>query len=307
MNRQYQFVTVVFVTLLSILIVPVQGWGDHPIDVQRLAAQGEYFQALATNDRVANRVSTTDSVLAAARSAWALSLPQPAADLYEKALRDSTLSPTDRARIELARGIIEYQENRPQVAALFADRALARLPNPGPLRSKVWLLHAESKMKLRAFGAAERFYEKALEESDPADVTEVSFLLGQCQVVLGKETEARVSLKRVPLDHERTPAALRYLAQISLRSGDSDQTAFWLETGREKYPESFLDSWVDYALLKIAAEQNNFEKVREIREQALKKYPPSDYWLSLLEAQAEVYEWQRRQPAVQEVAHADKR
>jgi hypothetical protein len=85
---------------------------------------------------------------------------------------------------------------------------------------------------------------------------------------------------------------------IALDTGKMKSASFWLKKGRAEYPDSFLDSWVDYALLRIAMSENDQVAVREVRAAATKKYPPSDPWLNLLQAAAEGFEWARLKPGL---------
>lgn len=288
-------VALLCVVILTVLTsFPVSA--DYPIDVQRAAADGDYYTAMLSYERMPKRLATTPAILSAAQSAWALSLPKIAIENYEKALRDPQLSDIERARIELTRGVIELQEGNPQVAILFAERASEKLKESSSLRSKVWLLWAEALMRLESVGAAEEKYKNAQIEAAPEDRGEINFLLAQCQLNLGHQSDAIMNFAKVPLNSQRTPEAMRSLALLSLETNDFTQASFWLETGRVKFPERFLDSWVDYALVTIAIRANDIQKVDELRKAAVAKYPPSDPWLTLLEAKVEGLLWNTRHP-----------
>jgi tetratricopeptide (TPR) repeat protein len=282
------------IILTAITSLPVSA--DYPIDVQRAAAEGDYYTAMLSYERMPKRLATTPAILSAAQSAWALSLPKIAIENYEKALRDPQLSDLERARIELTRGVIELQEGNPQVAILFAERASEKLKESSSLRSKIWLLWAEGLMRLGSVGAAEEKYKSAQAEAAPEDRGEIHFLLAQCQLNMGHQSDAIINFAKVPLNSQRTPDAMRSLALLSLETNDFAQASFWLETGRVKFPERFLDSWVDYALVTIAVRANDIPKVEELRKAAVAKYPPSDPWLTLLEAKVEGLLWNIRHP-----------
>ncbi|MGI6524461.1 MAG: tetratricopeptide repeat protein [Bdellovibrionota bacterium] len=267
---------------------------QHPADVQKLTADKDYFEALKIYESMPKRKVTVDATVAAAKSAWALSLPQKAIDEFEKALRDKSIDDIQRARLLLSRGIIEYQEDRFRVAILFAERVITLLKEASPLRSKAWLLWGESLARLKSYGAAEDKYLKALKESNSADLPAVYYLLGNAQFKLGKLEKARESFENIPLQHPNAPFAMRRLAEISLQEKKFDQGAFWLARGQRDFPDHFIDSWVDYALLQIAIHQDNKDSVMAIQEKALKKYPPSDEWLSLLNAAVEEFLWKDR-------------
>jgi len=264
---------------------------QHPIDVERSAAQAEYFKALVTFEKLPARRATSEAVIAAAKSAWALGLAERAIKEYDRALRDESLSPLQRARLLLSRGIIEYQEGRYQVAALFAEKGIKCLNEESPLKAQIWLLWAESLIKLNSYGAAEEKYLKAVSQAHSEEKGEIYFLLAQCQLRLGKLKEARLSFEQVPLSHDRAAAAMRHLAEIALEEGRFDQASFWLQKGREEFPNSFLDSWVDYALVQAAIYKNDRRRVEQLQKNAEQKYPPSDSWLVLLNAAAEAFYW----------------
>lgn len=284
-------------TLLALLCATwsIPAHADFPIDVQQKEVEGDYYNAMLSFERMPKRIATTEAIISAAQSAWALSLPEKAIEQYEKALHDQGLPEVERARIEFARGAIEFQEGNPQVAIVFAERAINRLHDPSPLRGKLWLLWAESLIKLNSVGAAEEKYRLAQKEVGKEDRAEADFLAAQCQLRLGHTADAIDNFARIPVNHGRAPEAIRALAALSMGSGDFSQASFWLETGRSKFPDRFLDSWVDYALLTIAAREKNIARVQEIRAAAAMKYPPSDPWLTLLEAKAESALWEQRQ------------
>ncbi|MCB0321480.1 MAG: hypothetical protein KDD60_11190, partial [Bdellovibrionales bacterium] len=97
--------------------------------------------------------------------------------------------------------------------------------------------------------------------------------------------------RKVPVDHERTSEAIRGLSEIAFVQGHSEQVEFWLQRGRKDYPSKFLDSWVDYALARVALQTGDSKKAWKIRHEAENRYPPSDPWLTLLQASLESFEW----------------
>lgn len=267
---------------------------QHSIDVQRLAAAGDHFEALTTFDELPRRRRTTAARIAAARSAWALGLADRALNEYGRALQDHAISDRQQAQILLSRGIIEFQEGRYQVAILQAEKVIELLPEGSTLRANAWLLWGESLVRLSSYGAAEQKYLEALQEASTALLPDIHYLLGECRIRLGKLEDARENFEHVPLEHARTAEAIRRLAELALKGEEYEHAAFWLEKGRSEHPDSFLDSWVDYALVRVAIAQNDRKRVRELRSAASKKYPPSDYWFTLLDAAAEQHEWRKK-------------
>lgn len=274
--------------------------GQHSIDVQRSVAKEEFFEALKLYEKMPKRKATLDAVVAAARAAWALSLPDRAIEELELALRTEKIDPILKSRLFLSRGIIEYQEGRYQVALLYAEKATEGLDGGSPLRARAWLLWGESLLKLDSFGKAETKFTNALEEVRPEEQAHVHYMLGVCQLKLGKIDQAREHFEQIPLDSDDTPMTIRYLAMIALDQGNYQQADFWLKRGRAEFPEAFLDSWVDYALTQAAVQLDNLEEVRVIQTEASQKYPPSDHWLTLLQAAVEAYEWRRSNVVVSE-------
>jgi len=264
---------------------------QHPVDIQKKAAEAQYWESLVEYEKMPRRKVTAEAAVAAAQSAWALSLPERADQEFDLALKDESLGATPRARIYLSKGILAHQEGRSQVAALYAQKTIEVLDSPGPLRARAWLLWGETLSAQGAYGAAREKYQAALAEAGPDDLGEINYFLGECELKLGRLEEARTFLEAVPMHHERTAQAMRLLAQTALESGRYAVAGFWLARGREDYPDSFLDSWVDYALVKVAIAEKDETRMTALRQQAAQKYPPSDPWLTLLNAAAEAYEW----------------
>ena len=279
--------------LICLLLLPSGVLAQHPVEVERQAASAEYFQSLVTFDKLPQRRTTTSAILAAARSAWGLSLPERAGEELEAALRDPNLDSTERGRIHLTRGIIEFQEGRWQVAALYAQKAAEAATESETLRSRSMLLWAEALSELQSFGLADEKYKAAAEAAAVEDQPEIAFGHGSALYALGRYDEARLAFERVPLGHERTADAIKSLARIALETGRTASAEFWLNKGRADFPDRFLDSWVDYALLKVAIDQKDQSKVKSIRDAAAGRYPPSDFWVSLMNAAAEAFEWEQ--------------
>ncbi len=279
-------------TLLTALLSGSMLYAEHPIDVQRKAVNGEYMQSLVAYERIPKRRVTTDSTIAAAKSAWALGWVSRASADFDRVLQDKALTAQKRAQVLLSRGIIEYQEGRFEMAALYAEKVTQTLKQACALRSRAWQLWGESLARMNSTGMAEEKLKLALSEADSNDFAEISFALGEVQINLNKLEQARANLEQVPLNHDKTPRAVRRLAQIALSLGNFNSAEFWLKKGRADFADNFLDSWVDYALMQIAIHKRDAVEVRRIREYAQKNFAPSDAWVTLLEAAAEAYEWE---------------
>ncbi len=264
---------------------------QHPIDIQRLSAEGDHFKALSLYELLPHRQFDTDTYVSAAKSAWALGLTKQATSLFDSVLRGDSLSLDDQARVTLSRGVIDFQEERFQEAALFAEKAAALLPEKSPLRGRALLLLGQSLLKVGAYATAEEKLLRSLADSIQSDRPEVVFALGSAQLKLGKLTDAEKSFKAVPTEDVRAPMAVRSLASIALQTSQSDRARFWFARGRSSYPEAFLDSWADYGVTKAALDAGDIGHARSVVEKAEKRFPPSDAWLILMRAALENAEW----------------
>lgn len=280
----------VFALLLAFIGNAGLAEAQHPVDVERKAASGDYLGALTAFDQLPRRQVTLSAQLAAARSAWALSLSARARELIDRALQDSTLQGRRRVQALFSRAAIEYQDHAYQVAILFAERAYDAA-EPGPLRARILSLWGESLYALNSYGAAEERYAAAIAEAAAEDLPDLHYLRGRTLMRLGRGKDAIASFEQVPLGHDRTPQALRALAQLSLDEGRYEAVSFWLQHGREHYPQQFLDSWVDYALLVAALRRGAHDEAGAVLRDAQGRLPASDPWLTLASAAFERSKW----------------
>ena len=279
--------------LTSLLALTRVSIAEHPVDVQKLSAEGEHFKALEMYERLPDRRLADDTHIAAAKSAWALGLTKRASDIFDSVLRGSSIDNDERARLTFSRGIIEFQEGRYQEAALFAEKAASHLPEKSPLRGRILLLLGQSLFKAQSYATAEEKLWRALAESAPEDRPDVSLSLGMTQMKLGKLSDAERALKSIPTDHQNAPEAIRMLADISLQNNNGDRARFWIDKGKADYSESFLDSWTDYGLTAAALKSGDVERARKTNQDATRRLPPSDPWLIITQASLEQAEWAR--------------
>jgi tetratricopeptide (TPR) repeat protein len=285
----------VLLVCLSHLAATVGASAQHPVNVQRLSAEGEHLKALTMYEVLPERVLAADTRLAAARSAWALGLNDRAAREFDTVLRLPDINADLRARLTLSRGVLEFQEERYQEAVLYATKAVSYLKEPSPLRGRAYLLWGQSLSALKSYAVAEDKFLKALHECEGVDAPEVNFSLGIIEMKLAKYNDAEERLKKVPSDHDRAAEALRALASIALETGRDVQAKFWIEKGKLDHPDAFVDSWADYGLVQVALSQNDLLRARRKVEDAQQQYPPSDAWLILMQAALEKAEWERHE------------
>jgi tetratricopeptide (TPR) repeat protein len=292
MSIRHTIQLLVFTTTLGAL--PLVARAEHPVDVERLSAEGDHFRALEVYERLPDRRLARDTHVAAAKSAWALGLSRKAADLFDAVLRTDEIDVDERARITFSRGIIEYQEERYQEAALFAEKAANLLPEKSPLRGRALLLWGQSLFRVKAYSTAEEKLWRALAEAAASDRPEVAMSLGLVQVKLGKLAEAERTLKTIPTDNIYAAEAVRQLAAISMQTDQHDRARFWLDKGKADYGDFFLDSWSEYGQVRSALKDGDLPRARQVVEQAQKRLPPSDSWLIVMQALLEQAEWKER-------------
>lgn len=265
---------------------------EHPIQVERLSAEKKHFEAVIAAGRVPVTQMTYSASMALAKSLWALGLVDQSEEHFDELLSTKAVkqSKVEQARIYLAKGIIALQEGRYQVAGVQAEKAFERL-DQSPLRGEVNYLWAEALAHQELYGAALPKYTVALAESDPRSKDEMLFRTGQCERLLGKNTEARAHFEQVSLESIDGPRALRALAELEVAEKQYAKGAFWAAKGRELFADDFLDAWVDYALVLGAIEKADDTEVKKIMDQANNRYLPSEQWLVVLNATAESFLW----------------
>lgn len=292
MSIRHAIHLMVFTTALRAL--PLVCYAEHPVDVERLSAEGDHFRALEVYERLPDRRLARETHVAAAKSAWALGLSRKAADLFDSVLRNGDMDIDERARVTFSRGIIEYQEERYQEAALFAEKAANLLPEKSPLRGRALLLWGQSLFRVKAYSTAEEKLWRSLAEAAASDRPEVAMALGMVQVKLGKLADAERTLKTIPTDNIYAAEAVRQLAAISMQTDQNDRARFWLEKGKANYGDFFLDSWAEYGQVRIALTDGDLPRARRVVDQAQKRLPPSDGWLIVMQALLEQAEWKKR-------------
>jgi tetratricopeptide (TPR) repeat protein len=285
--------------ILVAILVPLLAWGrvaraQHPNEVQKLSAEGDHMRALAMFEILPNKKVATETRIAAAKSAWALGLNRQTAQAFDEILRDPNIAPDIRTRLVLSRGVIEYQEERYLEAALYAEKSIGYMHESVPLRGRAYLLWGQSLLRTGAYTSAHEKFQKALNDVQASDKAEAHFALGLVELKLGRYTDAQKNLEAIPMDHARTPVAVRMLASLALETHQHDRAKFWIEKGKSDYPEAFVDSWGDYGLVQVALAQGSIDDARKLVERAQKQFAPSDSWLILMQASLELAEWKKR-------------
>ena len=284
---------------------------ELPIDIQRASASGHYLEALVRFSRLPRQKITTASLAAAGESAWALNLPERADEFYARVLQDKTISKQARAEAQLARGIIAFQERRFVVARMFAESILETLDEPSSLRAKGLVLNAEAQFELGAYAAALPLYKRGFAEGTADLQYGLLYRLGVCLQRLGLFTESAEYLERVPLEHQDAGRSLQLLAEISYDQKNYTQALEWLAAARERYPDRFLDSWVEFMVIQSELALGKVSDAEKHLQQALGRFGAGDLWVTLaqgslasrqlLQRQARAAESAQRAQVVQEV------
>jgi tetratricopeptide (TPR) repeat protein len=285
-------ILLVWLSAIPILFRPECALAQHSVEVQRLQVQGQYLKSLFEYAKIPKKRESPDATIAAAKSAWALSLPERAVEEFERALKMKGLDSLQRAQVTLSEGIVRFQEGEFQLAALYAERAVGMIAPPHAIRSRALLLWGESLTATGNLAGAEMKFQDALQEMPSEEQDGALFRLGNVRMKLGKRDEAREALEAIPTKSDHAPETIRALAQLELDTGNFRRAYQWLVKGQREHAEFFLDGWVHYALMKCAIAESQTTVVEDLQRTAEERFPPSDPWITLLEAAAEAYYWE---------------
>jgi tetratricopeptide (TPR) repeat protein len=282
------------ISLLIAIMISGSGYAQHSVEVERQAQAGEWMAALAAYKKMPSRKITSSTALAAAKSAWAMGLVDLAKAEYDRAIvldrNEPTLSDDAKVRIYFARGVIELQEGKYQRAIAFAEKAFM-LVESSPLRGEIGQLWGESLLKLNKPEAAIRKFETALNEVSEENLGELHYNIAAACMSVGELEKAEKHFTSIPLTHPKTGLAVKALASIAMENRKYKDALFWLKKGRADYAELFLDSWVDYALVKASTVLGQIPQAEQMANDANEKYPPSDGWLILMQSTLEQARW----------------
>ncbi len=280
------------VLILSMLFYANLALAEHPINVQKNAINKEYYKAMISFERLPKQKINKDVLFAAAQSAWALSLPEKAIELFDSILNNFDISSKEKARILLFKGIIEFQEDNVATAELLANESL-KLTENNSLKSSALKLLGDCSFKLKQYGQAEERYTQALEHASKEESNSIYFQRGSSFFYLRNLKEAKEDLKKVSLDNEDAVSSIRLLIKISLDEKNYKELKQWLKVANTEFSEQFIDSWVDYAKLQLAMSENDERLARKILGKAKEKFPPSDPWVNLAMASFETFLWDK--------------
>lgn len=288
-NKRFLIITV----LLNLIFVS-NSLAEHPINVQKNAINKEYYKAMVSFEKLPKQKLNKDVLLSAAQSAWALSLPDTAIELFDKILEDNLASASQKAKIYLYKGIIDFQEGKYTTSQVFAEKALSLLDEKSnALKASALKLLGDSFFKQKLYGKAKTKYTKALKIATPQELSAIYLQRGMASFYLGSFDDALKDLQKVSLDNEDATLAVRLLMKILLEKKEYKKLKKWIEVANTEFPNEFIDSWIDYAKVKIAISENDKKTAKNILMQAKEKFPESDSWINLASAALETYLWQK--------------
>lgn len=280
-------------TVLNLICVS-NSLAEHPINVQKNAINKEYYKAMVSFEKLPRQKLNKEVLLSAAQSAWALSLPDTAIELFDKILDDKNISNKEKAKIYLYKGIIDFQEGKYSISQIFAKKALSFSNDISEsLKSAALKLLGDSYFKLKLYGEAKREYIEALKYADNNQQPSIYLQKGMAEFYLGSFDEAQKDLQKVSMDNEDAPLAIKLLMKILLEKKDYQKLKKWIEVLNIEFPDEFIDSWIDYAKVKVAISEDNKREALKVLEFAKDKYPESDSWINLARASLETYLWNK--------------
>ena len=253
--------------------------------ISDLARRGKHFEAMVQVYEEKDQMTLSDR-LGAAKSAWALGLVDRAREYWDEALNNPEFKEDERYRTMLARSIVELQEGGFEQARAIAERAAAKLDS-SELRAQFWLVIAEALKEQKALSLAEEYYNKAIKDGEATVQTEARFLLGECELKLGRLNEARYAFASVDAGSSYTLQALHRLIEIDFGQRNYEGVLTWVNEGRESYPTEFRDGWTTYATVSSLVELTRTEDARKELQDFKVRRSDQDSWFPLAEAAIE--------------------
>ena len=275
------------VAMVSLFTFMDKVHAQHRAQIESANQRGDHFEALITFDKVSKRKLSADSHLAAAKSAWALSLPDRALSEFDLAADTNQITREQQEQIRFSKAIIHFQEGRADEALMQSQKLSGDLNESSPFRARVLALAAQCLIRMGSKAQAEEKLVQAFVESSYLDRADIAFQLAELQNQLGRWEEAKRYLRTIGFEEERSPEALRLLVQISISLKEFEEAQTWLEKSKEMFPEHFRDAWTYYVSGLLAAQKGDGFKLEEILTEAQQKLAPSDGWLTLLQAEHE--------------------
>lgn len=265
---------------------------EHSLKVQKEFLRGRYLEALTSYEKLPKRKTTLQSRLAAVESAWALGLHKRAIRLIEELKLKSRPTDQEWQRAAFIKAILHFQDGDYETCISTTQRFLTVKNLPSEIRGEAELLLGTALYKQGEHVSAARVLLSALDNVKRDSLGEVHYLLGQIRFGELDMEMAQQHFSSVSQSSPNAARAIRYLAEISFKQSECTRAQMWIQEGLELFEEFSLDSWSTYVMVKcglINAEKGTIPEVLKTLEEAKNKFPKSDVWINLAEAEAESF------------------
>ena len=255
-------------------------------DIADLTRRGQHYAAIVrAQEKRDTELSLVDK-LAVARSAWALGLIDVARRHWDEILVDPEFQGPERDRTMIARAILEFQEFRFEKSREIAQRAVHEM-NESELKNQFWLVIAESLKEQRAFSQAEKYYQRAVDESRGEFRDEALYLLSVTQLELGVHEKARENFAAINMDSPYAAQALYRLTKIDFSQRNFAGVLLWINEGQRRHPDEFYNAWAGYAHVVSLLRTNRPEDARNTLTDLTSRFQATNPWILMATAAVE--------------------
>ena len=264
-------------------------YAEHPTVIERLFLDEKYFEALVSYKKLPERQRTSRVVDIGIQSAWALGLNQEALSEINYLVERFPKKVEKDARFALTQAIILFQEGELTRASEVVSHMLHSDSLKRTIRGEALLLLGHIAYKKANYEHTNTYVSEALSLLAPDSRADAHLLLGLSFFEIEDYQRSRQHLIELPPEHNEAGRAIKLLSKLAILRSDFNAASAWLKEGQRLFPSIFVDSWVDYALVRIAIARQDREGIFKLLKKAQEKYPPSDVWMSLLESTVEIY------------------
>lgn len=257
------------------------------LTIRELSEQGKHFEAIIRVEKD-NSYRPLGEIIAAAKSAWALSLISHARKYWDLALSHKDCVGTERARVLLARGLMEFQERNFEQARSIAEEGTSYI-NESELRGELWLLIGESLRAQELFSLSETYLDKAVSESTGHRKQEAILSLAAVKKQLGKTDDARNTLTKVELSSQVTVKALTELVHIDAQKNNAQGVRTWIQEGRKSFPSEFSSSQIGFQHVRAMLSDGLLDDAEKEIQKVSREVHADDVWLQLSRSLVEEY------------------
>ena len=249
------------------------------LSIRELNEQGKYFEAVLRVEEV-DTYRPLGEIISAAKSAWALSLVSYARKYWDLALSHKDCVGIEKARVLLAKSLLEFQERNYEQARGLAEEG-ASLIGESDLRGELWLLVGESLRAQELYSLSETYFEKAAKETSGNRKQEVLLSLAQVKKHLGKFEDSRSVLTKIELNSNITTKALTELVNIDANANNYLGVRTWVKEGRKSFPSEFGSSKLCYNNVRAMLADGLVDDAEKEIQKISKEVHAEDVWLQL--------------------------